>query len=421
MATEARMDLIILIYVLLIIAFAKAFGEIATRFGQPSIVGELFAGIALGPALLGAVFDGLEPMYENQFITDLGELGMLFFMLYVGLELSPRNIFKASWPAGIIAAVGLFIPAVLGMVVGVAFGLSGLTLVFAALAMSVTALPVTVRILKDMEVLQTRTSNVVVNAALVTDLVLLIALGVILGTEDRDDGAQTALYLAASILVFFFLAYMIGRYIVPHLYQLLRWMRTGEAAFAIAIGLAITLAVTAEWAGLPGVIGAFVAGMLLREAGTGLRVWARVEEILSGVTLGFLAPIFFVFIGFSVDFGSVAANLGFFGSILAVAIGGKMLGTYIPSRAGGLGHNESVAVGAMMMGKGAMELVFAQIALDQGLIDETLFSLLVLMAFTSTFLAPVLFKHFYNKAVCKREIPPLVQPPEGKKSESRCS
>ena len=164
-----------------------------------------------------------------------------------------------------------------------------------------------------------------------------------------------------------------------------------------------------------------MAGMLLREAGTGLRVWARVEEILSGVTLGFLAPIFFVFIGFSVDFGSVAANLGFFGSILAVAIGGKMLGTYIPSRVGGLGHNESVAVGAMMMGKGAMELVFAQIALDQGLIDETLFSLLVLMAFTSTFLAPVLFKHFYNKAVCKREIPPLVQPPEGKKSESRCS
>ena len=400
------MDLIILVYVLLIIAFAKAFGEVATRFGQPAIVGELLAGIALGPALLGAVFDGLEPMYESQFITDLGELGMLFFMLYVGLELSPKNISKASWPAGIIAVVGLIIPAVLGVVVGIVFGLSGLTLIFAALAMSVTALPVTIRILKDMEVLQARTSSVIINAALVTDVILLVLLGVILGTDNQDDGAETALYMTVSIVLFFVLAFLIGRYIVPHLYQVLRWMRTGEAAFAIAIGLAITLAVAAEWAGLPGVIGAFVAGMLLREAGTGLRVWARVEEILSGVTLGFLAPIFFVFIGFSVNFSSVANNLAFFGAILAVAIAGKMVGTYIPSRIGGLRHNESVAVGAMMMGKGAMELVFAQIALDQGLIDETLFSLLVLMAFASTFLAPILFKRFYNKAVLKGEILP---------------
>ncbi|MCU0853028.1 MAG: cation:proton antiporter, partial [Thermoplasmata archaeon] len=92
----------------------------------------------------------------------------------------------------------------------------------------------------------------------------------------------------------------------------------------------------------------------------------------------------------------------------------------IPSRAGKLGNNESIAVGAMMMGKGAMELVFAQIALDQGLIDESLFSLLVLMAFVSTFLAPILFKHFYNKAVCKREIPALEQPPDGKTAEAGC-
>jgi Kef-type K+ transport system membrane component KefB len=398
------MELSILVYVLMIIAFAKGLGEVLSRVNQPAIVGELLAGIVLGPFILGEVFTGLGNMYDDQFIKNLGDLGMLFLMLYVGLEFSPKLIRSASWLGGAIAAVGIGVPLVLGLLAGVYFNLSGLTLAFVAIALSVTALPVTIRILKDMEVLKTRTSGTIVSAALITDITLLFAFGVILGADQQSTAFETIAYLAVSFIIFFALALIVGRFFVPQVYRVLRWMRTGEAAFAIAVGIAIGFAIAAEWAGLPGVIGAFVAGLLLRETGTGLRVWNRVEDILSGVTLGFLAPIFFVVIGFSVDFGSVLDYLPLFVSILGIAIVGKIVGSYVPARIGGLRRNESMAIGSMMMGKGAMELVFAQLAYEQGLIEQYLFSLLVLTAFISTILAPILFKIYYNRAVKAKEI-----------------
>jgi Kef-type K+ transport system membrane component KefB len=405
------MDLMILVYVLLIIAFAKALGEAVSRVNQPPIVGELLAGIILGPFVLGKVFSGLHGMWgsgdSGTFIRQLADLGILFLMLYVGLEFSPGLIKASSWLGTGIAVVGIAVPASLGVLVGIAFGLKGLTLAFMAVAMAVTALPVTIRILKDMGVVGTRTSGIIVSAALVTDIALLMVLGVILGAAEGSATWSTAIYLAIGFIFFFVFAMLVGRLIVPYIYRLLKWMRTGEAAFAVAVGIAIAFAIVAEWVGLPGVIGAFIAGLLLRETGKGLKVWARVEDILSGLTLGFLAPIFFVLIGFSVDFNMVAKHLPLFAAILSVAIIGKVAGSYVVARSGGLSSNESMAIGSMMMGKGAMELVFAQLALETGLFrgKEYLFSLLILMAFVSTILAPILFRVYFNRAVIAGEVP----------------
>jgi Kef-type K+ transport system membrane component KefB len=188
-------------------------------------------------------------------------------------------------------------------------------------------------------------------------------------------------------------------------------MRTGEASFAVAIGFAIAFAVLAERLGLPAVIGAFIAGLLLRQTGKGLKAWNRVEGILSGVTMGFLAPIFFVLIGFTVDFEEVSYALPLFVAVLLIAVVGKIVGSYIPARAYGVKRNEALAISTMMMGKGAMELVFARIALEQGIIGDDVFSVLVLMAFISTILAPMLFKMFYNRAVENKEIQPASKPP----------
>lgn len=399
------MDLSVLVFVLLIIAVAKAFGEAVSRVGQPPIVGELLAGIVLGPFLLGAVFSGLHGMYDDKFISDLADLGMLFLMLYVGLEFSSKLMKASSWRGTMIAAMGIGVPLVLGVLLGIFFHLGGSTLAFVAVAMSVTALPVTIRVLKDLEVMRTRTAGVIVSAALITDIILLLALGIILGSGQGSGNVLKMLYLGASFLAFFGMAIVFGRYVSPHVYQLLKRMRTGEAAFAVAVGFAIAFAVLAEWAGLPGVIGAFIAGLLLRETGTQLKVWAHVEDILSGLTTGFLAPIFFVLIGFTVKFDQVVDYLPLFGGVLGVAILGKLGGSYLASRLTGLGPNESIAIGSMMMGKGAMELVFARLAFEQNLIADYLFSLLVLMAFISTALAPIFFKLYYNKAVASNEIP----------------
>lgn len=399
------MELSILVYVLLLIAFAKALGEAVSRVNQPPIVGELLAGIILGPFILGEVFTGLEEMYSSQFLSDLADLGILFLMLYVGMEFSPRNLFSSSWKGGSIAAMGLVFPLGLGYYLAILFGFEGAERAFIALAMAVTALPVTIRILKDMDVINTRTSETIVSAALITDIALLFAMGIVLG-GGRDASPYELLYLAAGFIMFFVLAFLIGRYVVPHIYKLLRRMQTGEGAFAVAIGIALVFAVLAERIGLPGFIGAFVAGVLLRETGTGLRVWARVEDILSGVTLGFLAPIFFVLIGFSLDFDAVSRNLPLLVAATSIAIVGKIAGSFIPARLLGIGGNESMAISSMMMGKGAMELVFARLALEEGLIGNEVFSVLVLMGFVSTFLAPVMFSYFFKRAERAGEIQP---------------
>jgi Kef-type K+ transport system membrane component KefB len=403
------MDISVLIYVLLIIAFAKMMGEIVTRFNQPSIVGELLAGIVLGPFLLGEIIPQLQDMYTDSFIQGLADLGMLLLMLYVGMEFSAKRLMASSATGVAIAAVGLILPFFLGFAAGAYFGLEGVALIFVSIALSVTALPVTIRILKDMEVVNTNTAGKIISAALITDISLLFAMGIILG-QGETSGTQpteSIFFLAMGYILFFAIAIIVGKFLIPHLDKILRWMRTGEAAFAMAIGIAILFAVIADFVHLPSFIGAFIAGMILRETGTRLKVWTRVEDILSGITLGFMAPIFFVLIGFTVDFRAVFGNthiLLLFITLLSIAIFGKLIGSYIPARLGGIGKSESMAIASMMMGKGAMELVFANLALQQGIIGQDLFSVLVLMAFISTVLAPILFRHYFNKAACKGEI-----------------
>jgi Kef-type K+ transport system membrane component KefB len=404
------MDLMILVYVLLIIAFAKAMGELVTRVNQPAIVGEMLAGIVLGPYILGEIFSkslgDMYPKSEDDFLSLLADLGMLFLMLYSGLQFSTEAIRSSSRLGASIAVTGIAIPMIAGYFVGSLFGYEGSTLAFIALAMSVTALPVTLRILVDLEVMKTKTAETITSAALITDVLLMLGLSLVLASGDTGESISSfdVVLLSIGFILFFVLALLIGKYIVPYVYRLLKWMRTGEAAFAVAIGFAIAFAILADGLGLPAVIGAFIAGLLLRQTGKGLKTWDRVEGILSGVTMGFFAPIFFVLIGFSVNFDSVSGNLPLLLAVVSVAVAGKIVGSYVPARALRVKRNEALAIASMMMGKGAMELVFARIAFQNGLIKEDLFSVLVLMAFISTMLAPVLFKHFYNKAVMKGEI-----------------
>ena len=405
------MDIVVLIYILLIIAAAKVMGELVTRFNQPQIIGELLAGIVLGPFALGAIIPQLQGMYTDEFLQGIADLGILFLMIAVGLEFSPKTLLSASWLSLVIAVGGILIPLSLGLVTAILFGLSGTTAIFIALALSVTALPVTIRVLKDMEVVQTRTASRIIGAAVFTDVSLLFAMALIL---PKSGGSQSPLsdnlfFLAMGYILFFIIAIVVSRYFLPKLIKILRWMRSGEAAFGIAISIAILFAVLAYLAGLPEFIGAFIAGMIMREAGTSLKVWVRVEDILNGITLGFLAPIFFVLIGFSVNFSAVflggASVLLLFGAVLAIAVFGKLGGSFIPARLSGMSRNESMAVASMMMGKGAMELVFARLALEHGIIGQDLFSILVLMAFISTLLAPFMFRHYFNKACIACEIP----------------
>lgn len=378
---------------LLVIAAALVGGAVARRLGYPSILGELLAGIVLGPPLLG-ILSG------NEALMVLGEFGVLLMMLYIGIHIDLHDLRRASW-AGLLAAVGGFIvPAGLGFVVTLAFGGSVVAAVFVALAMGVTSLATKSRILVDLKILDTRIAHVLMVGALVSDLAALIIFAGVIGLAgDAGDsfaaGAEVIGELGlvgVKAALFVVAAYVVGTRLIP---AGGRWLAKRAnidttTMFVIVVFTGVAFAEAAELAGLHAILGAFLAGLFIGEDVLPRRTSRSVQTVLQATAIGLLAPIFFVTAGFEVTFDVFRTDLVLLTLVVVLATLGKVVGTalfYIPS---GNGWREGVAVGVGMNGRGAVEIIVAEIALTRGLIDQEVFSILVFMAIATTASVPVL-------------------------------
>lgn len=380
-----------LLYVLLAALIA---GNISTRLGYPSIFGELAAGIILGPPLLGL-------LEASEALNVLGTVGVLLMMLYIGMEIDPKELFKASW-AGMLAAVGGFItPFVLAYLVVTWLDGSPAAGLFVGIAAGVTSLATKSRILVDLNLLNTRIAHVLMAGALIADTLALIVFAAIIGIA--DDGGLDLSALSVSELglvtgkaaLFFVVVAAIGLYVFPPL-----WRRLAKAGFTgrtfnatLILLIALLFAEFAHLAGLHEILGAFLAGLFLRE-GTVLepKLSHELNELVHDVSIGFLAPIFFVTAGFLVSLEVFQTSLPLLIAVTVVATVGKIVGTalfYLPS---GYGWREGVTVGAGMNGRGAVEIIIAQIGLEQGIITPEIFSVLVFMAIFTTATVPVFLK-----------------------------
>lgn len=373
---------------LLVLLAAWLGGATATRLGYPSVLGELAVGILLGPPLLG-LLDGSEAL------AVLADVGVLLMMLYIGMEIDPRELGKAS-KGGILAAFGGFVvPFGLGMWVVTATGGTLVAALFVGMAMGVTSLATKSRILVDLRILDTRIAHVMMAGALIADtLSLLVFAGILsLATAGSIDLLGVAI-IAGKALLFFVAAWAAGIYVLPPLY---RWLRrrdiTGRTFNAtLVLLIALVFAEGAHLAGLHGILGAFLAGLVLREAIAERRLSHDLTGLVRDVSLGFLAPIFFVTAGFQVSFGVFGESLGLLLAVIVLATLGKIVGTtvfYLPT---GHGWREGLVIGTGMNGRGAVEIVVAGIGLQMGIISQEIFSILVFMAIATTATVPVLLK-----------------------------
>lgn len=382
-----------LLSLLLVVAAALAGGALARRLGYPSILGELMAGIVLGPPLLGL-------LETDEALVVLGEFGVLLMMLYIGLHIDLKDLQRVSW-AGLLAAAGGFIvPAGLGFAVTVGFGGSVTAAIFVGLAMGVTSLATKSRILVDLRILDTRIAHVLMVGALVSDMAALVVFAGVIGVAGPEGGQLAAgwelvLELLPVVLKaagFVVVAYLVGSRLLP---SGLRWLagriaRDTPTMFVVVVLIGLLFAEAAELAGLHAILGAFVAGLFIDEDVLPRRTARSVESVLATVSIGLLAPIFFVTAGFEVTFDVFRTDLALLVLVVALATVGKVVGTalfYIPS---GHGWREGVAVGVGMNGRGAVEIIVAEIALTMGLISQEVFSILVFMAIATTASVPVL-------------------------------
>lgn len=373
---------------LFVLLAAWAGGAVVTRLGYPAVLGELLIGILLGPPILGL-------LQGDAALAVLAEVGILLMMLYVGMEIEPKALGKASW-GGFLAAIGGFVtPFVMAYYTVLHFGGTPLGAVFVGIAAGVTSLTTKSRILVDLRLLDTRVASVMMSGALIADTLSLVVFAGVLGTVEAGSfDATSVLAVGARVLAFFAITVLLGLKVFPVVGR--RLTRAGLTNrtfhFTMALLLAVAFGELAHLAGLHAVLGAFIAGLFLREEVLGASLARDLMGAVKDASIGFLAPIFFVTAGFQVSMSVFGTDLPLFLSILAVATVGKIAGTAGFYLLSGNGWREGLTIGGGMNGRGAVEIIIAGIALEMGIITQELFSILVFMAIFTTATVPFLLK-----------------------------
>ena len=385
---------------------AKLAGELMQKLGQPSVLGEILAGILLGPTLLGhfrpQIYAALFPSTGAMPIVleTVTTIGVVFFLLTAGLEIDLRSIFRQGKSALLVSFFGVIIPFALGFAAAGAFprflgaeaGASRLIFaLFVGTALSISALPVIAKILMDLNLIRTEMGTVVMSSAMFDDLVGWILFSMILGMMNAGShsfgGVKRTILLVAA---FTLLALTVVRWLID---KILPFIQAHTSWPGGVLGFIFTLtlagAAFAEFAGIHAVFGAFITGIAVGES-THLR--KRTSEHIHSIVTNVFAPFFFASIGLRTNFVS-NFNLGITLTVIGVACLGKLLGAGWGAHLGGMDRRTSWGVGLAMNARGAMEMILGLLALQAGLIRETMFVALVVMAlFTSLVSAPAI--HF---------------------------
>lgn len=397
MATEE-----LFISVVIILVATRLLGEFSQRLRLPPLVGELAAGIIIGPYVLKLVT-------PDQSLNVISDLGVFFLMLLAGLQMDPREIRKAGLRGGILAVIAFSLPYVGGFGVAALFGLGIVQSMFVGLLLSITAVPVSTIVLMQFGILETKLGNTVITAAVINDIFSLVVLSIVLQLHGAN-GAEVNIMETTINSVIKILLFIGGIFLVDILFRKANvWLQrrgtyffdklhTKEAAFGILLISTILVSVIAQVViGLHFIIGTFFSGLIVYKEIIRKENFERVYGIISAISFGFFAPIFFAVIGININIDSIANNLPFFIVLAIVAVITKVGGGYIGSRLTKFSKDECWAIAFLMNGRGMVELVIASIGYSSGIIDSTIFSITVTIGWATTILAPILSRPYVMK------------------------
>ena len=387
---------LLLLQLVVILVVARACGLLLRAVGQPMVIGEMAAGILLGPVVFGALFPQwhaqLFPVASLPSLQSLAMIGVVLFMFIVGAELrAPSGMGAQLKAAGWVGVCSMVLPMALGLAIapvlhptlapdGVAFWPFAL---FVGVALSITAFPVLARILKDRNMTRTRVGQLSLGAAGVVDALAWVLLALVVALASAGQGFDAFLKIAAGLAALVAVVFLAVR---PSLAWLLRrhapdGVPTPMVLAVLLIGL-FACAMVTEWLHLHAVFGAFLFGISLPRDDRLLRALIERIEPLSIVVL---MPIFFALAGLGTSANAFAdAGLGAMGLILLVATVGKIVGGAAGARVCGYGWRDSLATGSLMNSRGLMELIVIKVGLDAGLIGPALFTMLLVMALVTT-------------------------------------
>lgn len=400
---------ILLLQVIVIIVASRAVGRILRWFRQPQVVGEMLAGILLGPSLLGisapGIYAALFPIGSLRFLNALSQVGLLLFMFLVGLELDPKLLRERSHTAVLTSHASITAPLFLGCALALALypRLSDSSVSFMAFAlfmgaaMSITAFPVLARILTERRLQHTPIGATTIACAAVDDVSAWCVLAIVVAVARAGSAGHPLWLTIGGAVAFVFLMFGVVRPCVRWIYQratIGRAQRVSQDVVAGSIVLILAAAWTTNWLGVHALFGAFLAGVVMpKEEALTAGLLQRFEDLM----VSLLVPLFFAYTGLRMSVGLLDSGSLWmlFLAVLATAILGKFGGSALASRLSGVSWRDASILGTLMNTRGLVELIILNIGLDLGVISPTLFTMMVLMALVTTFMTTPLLEWLY--------------------------
>ena len=393
----------LVIQLAVILAAAKVGGELCGRYlRMPSILGELAAGIAIGPFALGGIdMPGAGPLFKDivgegfaipvsEGLWAIAQVGSIVLLFAAGLETDLRQFLRYARPATMVAAGGVILPFLLGAAVTVLFGFADSfadpEALFIGAVLTATSIGITVRVLGDLRRLSTPEGVTVLGAAVLDDVLAILALTVVVGIAATGELSPGSIGVVAAKTLGFWIALTgLGVVFSRRISAVFEGFRVSGAALALALALAFLAAGLAEVAGLAMIIGAFSIGLAL----SGTPLARQLDEPLQAVYAA-LVPVFFVVMGMMVDLTSLGGVWAFGLVVTALAIVGKVAGGGIPALLVGFNRRGAWRIGVGMLPRGEVALIMAGVGLTSGILSSDLYGIVIIMTVITTALAPPL-------------------------------
>lgn len=377
---------------------AKIFAEIFNKLRLPVVLGELTAGIIMGPFAFGSIpiFDGKPLVILNETVLQIGEIAGIVILFIAGLEITPREFLRGGAASFTIGACGVIVPFFLGYYIFTIYGLQGLQAILVATALTATSVAITVSVLTELGKMQTKEAKIILGAAIVDDILAIAVLSVVVTMVQTGNMAPNIidiLFLILKILGIF-AALLIGAIIIiPRLLHAERlWKARGSIEGIVTASFFGTSAIAAA-VGLSPIVGAFSVGMAVAST----KIIKRVEEYVDKLEIIF-APLFFAIIGAQVNLTGVNLDVLYLsGIIIIVAIVSKLAGCGLPALLFLRNKSKAMKVGIGMISRGEVGLIVAGIGVTTGVLSSNIYTTVIIMIAITTLVTPVWLKRAYSK------------------------
>jgi Kef-type K+ transport system membrane component KefB len=382
-----------LLILTIIIFAAKAAGYISTRLGQPAVLGELLAGVFLGPSVLNLMNAGFvsDPEAMLATVRKLAELGVVLLMFMAGLEVNLGDMLKVGKVAAFGGISGVVVPVLMGGGLALAFNYSWEKALFIGIILAATSVSISAQTLLELGKLRTKEGIGLLGAAVLDDVLVVLVLSLFLALATSGGGGITdVLLVIVKMVLFFVVTSFLGVKVLPWLLNQVRKLPISEGLTAFTIVVVMLTAWSAEFlGGVAMIVGAFLAGALIGRT----QVKHELEEKFHVIIYSFFVPIFFASIGLILNLWEIEGNAWFFAiGVSIVAIISKIVGCGIGARLGGFNNGESFRLGLGMVSRGEVGLIVASVGVTAGIITNQVYAAAVVMVLITTLFTPFALK-----------------------------